>query len=149
MIRKLDHKNPEEASKIREVFQESYAVEAKLLKAENNFPPLKRPLAGFIEADSAFHGHFENESLAGVIEIKSEDDSTHIQSLVVSPRFFRRGIGSQLLQFVIDKFDTPVFTVETGAANDPAIALYERFDFQITRKWMTGVGIEKVAMKRI
>ena len=148
MIKKLDHKNQEVAILIRNVFQKSYAIEAKLLDAQNNFPPLKRPLSAFLNADTEFFGYFENERLAGVIEIKSDENCTHIQSLVVHPDFFRKGIGSQLLQFVIDKFDTPVFTVETGAANNPAIALYKRFDFQITRKWMTGVGIEKVAMKR-
>ncbi len=136
------------ALKIREVFQASYAVEAKLLKAEKNFPPLKRPLAGYIESDNSFYGYHEGVALAAVIEIKEANESTHIQSLVVDPVFFRKGIASKLLRFLFENFDSEVFTVETGAANNPAIKLYERFGFSLAKKWMTEFGIEKVAFEK-
>ncbi|MEQ6166737.1 GNAT family N-acetyltransferase [Ekhidna sp. MALMAid0563] len=148
MITQLNQKDEEIAKKMRKVFQESYAIEAELLKAKN-FPPLKRTLSSYMEAETAFYGFHEGANLAAVMEVKEENDITHIQSLVVDPVFFRRGIASKLLKFLLENFDSKMFTVETGAANKPAIALYERFDFQITRKWMTDVGIEKVAMKRI
>ena len=48
MIKKLDHTNQAIATKMRIVFQESYAIEAKLLNAIN-FPPLQRPLQSYIE----------------------------------------------------------------------------------------------------
>ncbi|WP_424961901.1 GNAT family N-acetyltransferase [Ekhidna sp.] len=148
MIRKLDHKNQEIAIQIRGVFQASYAIEAKLLDAEDNFPPLKRPLSAFIHADTEFFGHFEDERIAGVIEVKSDRDCTHIQSLVVHPDFFRKGIASQLIYYLFTHFDSDVYTVETGAKNEPAIALYERFGFTLVKKWMTEFGIEKVAFEK-
>lgn len=149
MIRILNHKNEEAATQIREVFQQSYAVEAKLLNAGDNFPPLKRPLSAFIEASSEFYGYHVGDSLAAVIEVKSEEEATHIHSMVVLPEFFRRGIASKLVAFVLEKFNSPLFTVETGAANGPAIALYERFGFILVKKWMTEFGIEKVAFEKI
>lgn len=148
MITELNHKNESIAIKIHEVFQSSYAVEAKLLDAEENFPPLKRPLSAYINTDNSFYGYHEGVALAAVIEIKESNETTHIQSLVVDPVFFRRGIASKLLRFLFENFDSEIFTVETGAANGPAIALYERHGFKKTKQWMTGVGIEKVAFEK-
>ncbi|WP_370089809.1 GNAT family N-acetyltransferase [Ekhidna sp.] len=130
------------------MFQVSYVVEAKLLNAEDNFPPLKRPLSAFINTNTIFYGYHKNEKLVAVMEIKADAQSTHIQSLVVDPAFFRKGIAGKLLSFLFENFNSPLFTVETGAANDPAIALYERFGFKLVKKWMTEFGIEKVAFEK-
>ena len=148
MITELNHRDEKVALKIREVFQVSYAVEAKLLDAEDNFPPLKRPLSAFVEAKTTFFGYHENGELAAVIEIKEAENALHIHSLVVDPEFFRRGIAGKLLEFLFKNFNVELFTVETGAANDPAISLYERFGFKLVKKWMTEFGIEKVALER-
>ncbi|MEP1033729.1 N-acetyltransferase [Ekhidna sp.] len=147
MIRLLDHKVESEAISIRQVFQISYAIEAELLQAKN-FPPLKRPLADFIASNTSFYGFFEQENLAAVIEVKNEENKIHIHSLVVAPTFFRRGIASKLLNFLFSEFDAQLFIVETGAANGPAISLYERHGFKLVKKWMTEIGIEKVAFER-
>lgn len=149
MISKLDHRDKHIASRIREVFQASYAVEAKLLGAENNFPPLKRPLSQFINAESEFFGYQNGDRIAGIIEVKVDADKVHIQSLVVDPEFFRQGVASQLLNFLFQQFRSKHYTVETGAANGPAIALYERFGFKKVNQWITEVGIEKVAFVKI
>lgn len=147
MIQKIDHTIQNEAEQIREVFQVSYAVEAKLLNA-TDFPPLKRPLKNFMETETEFFGYFKGTNLAAVTEIKADIQITHIQSLVVDPDFFRRGIASRLLEFTFHTFNSPLFIVETGAENGPAIALYESHGFHITKKWMTEIGIEKVALEK-
>ena len=54
MIIKINNKNKEIANKIRDVFQASYAVEAKLIKAVD-FPPLKRTVSQFINSHSKFY----------------------------------------------------------------------------------------------
>ena len=87
--------------------------------------------------------------MAAVTEVKVENDALHIQSLVVDPAFFRRGIASKLINYLFEHFDVTMFTVETGADNGPAIALYERHGFVLIRKWMTDFGIEKVAFERV
>ncbi|SNT13044.1 Acetyltransferase (GNAT) domain-containing protein [Ekhidna lutea] len=148
MITELNHKDETVAKRIRTVFQASYAVEAKLLKAENNFPPLQRPIDEFIKTDNSFYGFHQGVTLAAVMEIKEDGDSAHIQSLVVDPVFFRKGIASKLLGFLFENFDAKIFTVETGAENGPAIALYERFGFTLMKKWMTEFGIEKVRFEK-
>lgn len=144
MIRTLNHKNQQVAHNIRSVFQDSYAIEARLLNAID-FPPLKRTLEEFLESPNTFYGYYLTEHLAGVVEVKAEANNTHIQSLVVQPAYFRQGIGSALVQFVLDNYNTNTFTVETGLANEPAKDLYYGFHFRKVREYNTEQGIHKIA----
>ena len=68
--------------------------------------------------------------------------------MVVAPKFFRQGIASQLLEFVFDTFDSNVFMVETGVANDPATTLYKKFGFKEVKQWDTDHGVRKVKFER-
>ncbi|AVR44573.1 GNAT family N-acetyltransferase [Christiangramia fulva] len=147
MIKKLDHQNIATARKIRAVFQVSYAVEAELLKAAD-FPPLKRPLEGFTGSSNEFFGFFEEKELAGVMEIDEKKDSVHIQSLVVQPKFFRKGIGKKLVDFAFSNYKTKLFTVETGAANGPATNLYLQTGFTKLEEFDTDHGIRKVRFEK-
>ncbi len=147
MIQKLDHTNRKTATEIRRVFQVSYVVEAELLGAED-FPPLKRTVEEFLSSDTQFFGYFSEEELAAVMEIRTFPDSTLIQSLVVDPKFFRRGIGGKMVQFALDNFPSEIFNVETGAANGPAVKLYEKFGFRIIKDYLTKEGIRKVRFEK-
>ena len=129
MITKINNKRNEIAKEIRDIFQSSYAVEAEMLKAID-FPPLKRTISQFLNSISEFYAYYLNQNIAGVIEIKNNQDLTHIQSLVVYPKYFRKGIGRKLIQFTLDTYKSNIFTVETGLDNHPAIILYTSFDFE-------------------
>ncbi len=144
MIFTINHKDEKTAKTIRSVFQASYAIEALLLKA-TDFPPLKRTLKEFLESMNAFYGYYMEGTLAGVVEVKAEGKNTRIQSLVVHPNFFRQGIGSALVQFVLAHYSTKTFTVETGLANEPAKDLYYGFHFRKVKEYTTEQGIRKIA----
>ena len=147
MIKKLNHTNSSIANKIRAVFQASYAIEAKLLNAVD-FPPLQRSLEDFIKSDTAFFGVFKNGELAGVIEVATTARSTHIQSLVVDPQFFRQGIAQSLLEFALNTYDSTLFTVETGLENEPVTQLYQKFGFKAIKQWDTDHGVRKIRLKK-
>lgn len=147
MIKKLDNKDIGIANNIRSVFQVSYPVEAELLNA-TDFPPLKRSLESYLNSNNEFFGYFKNQELAGVIEIDQDNTSTHIQSLVVNPKFFRQGIARKLIEFIFNSFDTKLFTVETGVKNGPATKLYRKFDFIEVRQWNTDHGIRKIRFEK-
>ena len=68
---------------------------------------------------------------------------------MVYPNYFRQGIGTKLVQYVIETYDTKVFTVETGVDNYPAIKLYKNFAFQEQSQWDTDHGIRKIRLKRM
>ena len=143
MIKKIDHTQLHMARAIRKIFRVSYAVEAELLKAID-FPPLKRSLAAFLESKNDFFGFFSEGQLAGVVEVDVEKDATHIQSMVVDPQYFRQGIGTALVRFVLKHYDCERFTVETGLENGPATALYRNFGFVPIHEYDTDHGIRKV-----
>jgi ribosomal protein S18 acetylase RimI-like enzyme len=147
MIEKLLNKEIDISNKIRSVFQVSYAVEAKLLNA-TDFPPLKRSLESYLKSDNEFFGYLKNKELAGVIEINHNKDFTHIQSLVVNPKFFRQGIARKLMEFVLDSFDSELFVVETGVENGPATELYRKFDFIEVKQWDTNHGVRKIKFEK-
>ena len=147
MIVKIDNKRNEIAQEIRRIFQASYTIEAEMLKAID-FPPLKRTISQFLNSNSEFYAYYLNQNITGVIEIKSNQDLTHIQSLVVYPKYFRKGIGRKLVQFILDTYKSSIFTVETGLDNYPAIKLYRSFDFEEQDQWNTNHGVRKVRFKK-
>lgn len=147
MITILEHTNLNTAKAIRTIFQMSYAIEAKLLNADY-FPPLHREIKDFTNCENIFYGHYKNNILTAVAEIKHEDKTTHIQSLVVHPNFFKQGIAQELIKFIFKSFHPEMFTVETGADNIPACCLYEKMGFSKTSKWMTKHNIIKVSYEK-
>ena len=148
MIEKLRNKDVNISSKIRSVFQVSYAIEAKMLNA-TDFPPLKRPLESYIESKNAFYGFLLNKEIAGIIEIKSTDQFIHIQSLVVHPDYFRQGVARKLMEYVLESYDSNLFVVETGVDNVPASALYRKLDFIEVKQWDTDHGVRKIKFEKI
>ena len=148
MIQKIDHRSNSNAEKLKNVFQRSYKVEAQLLGAKN-FPPLSRTLSSYKESNNDFFGFYDHDRLTAVIEMKNEEFSMHIQSLVVDPEYFRRGIARALIIFIIEKFDTRKFTVETGKNNSPARSLYEGFGFKLVKTYLAEENIEKVRYQKV
>lgn len=148
MIKLIDHTNTEIAEKIFDVFQVSYAIEAEILNAKD-FPPLKRPLKDYINCPNDFFGYYVNEELAAVTEILNHPDYVHIQSLVVSPKFFKRGIGKALVNFVFENYESNTFIVETGLDNIPACNLYKKLGFKEIKQYDTVHGIRKVRFQRV
>ena len=147
MVKRLDHHNDEIATIIQLAFRDSYEVEAALLGAID-FPPLKRTLQNFVTSTNEFFGIWEENVLTAAIELKIEIEYIHIQSLIVHPSFFRKGLASKVLQFVIDRYETKMFVVETGADNEPAKRLYEKIGFQEVLQWDTDHGIRKAKFEK-
>ncbi len=147
MISRLNNSDPEIATKMQTVFCASYSVEAIILQAKD-FPPLKRTLEEYMKTETAFFGRWNNDSLVGIVEIREYDSTTHIQSLVVDPQYFRQGMAFQLMTFVVENFNSKIMFVETGINNFPAIQLYEKFGFQQTNQWDTECGIRKVRLEK-
>ena len=147
MIIKINNKENKIAEEIRAIFQASYTVEAKMLKAVD-FPPLQRTVSQFMDSNAEFYAYYLVENIAGVIEIENDKNLTHIQSLVVYPKYFRNGIGRRLVQFILDNYKAKTFTVETGIDNHPAIKLYKSVGFQEQEQWDTNHGVRKVRFEK-
>jgi len=148
VIVKINNKKGGIAVQIQNIFRSSYAVEAKLLNAVD-FPPLKRTLSQFLNSDTVFYAYYINKNIVGVVEVENNKDLTHIQSLVVCPKYFRRGVGRKLVLFVLRSYSTKSFTVETGLGNFPAIKLYVGLGFEKQDQWNTDHGVIKARFKKV
>ena len=105
---------------------------------------------GTLKSSFVLHylGKFSDQELGGIIEIKHEKSFTHIQSLVVHPKFFRKGIAKKLMAFVLSSFHNKPMVVETGVKNIPAIKLYKKFKFIEVNQWETNHGVRKIKFLR-
>ena len=145
MITKLDNSNEELANQIFTVFQNSYKIEAQLI-GTLNFPPLLRSVKDIKNSETQFYGFIENECIAAIIEIVIEEQHLEINSLTVDPIFFRKGIASKLISYVLEVIHFSEAVVETAAVNLPAINLYKKHGFVEFKRWTPSHGIKKVAM---
>jgi ribosomal protein S18 acetylase RimI-like enzyme len=145
VIELLDHCSEDVAIQIHDVFRRSYRVEAELV-GKTAFPPLQRSASHIQAAGGRFLGHRIGSDLAAVIEYSLSESRLSIDSLVVDPRYFRRGLASKILRSLLDRVDWRTANVETAVANQPAIALYEKFGFSESKRWTTKEGIDKVEL---
>ena len=143
MIETLNNKSALVAKKLFTIWQESYRVEAKLL---HDFPPLNRTVPDFINSSTRFYGFVKDDNYNAVMELRDNDGVLHIQSLVVHPSQFRKGLASKMIAFVLSENMDYNFTVETGCDNLPAINLYLKFGFVETKQYETDHGIRKICL---
>ena len=155
MIQQLNNSSYEVSQKIYQVFQGSYKIEADLIGVEN-FPPLSRTVEHIQASTTEFYGFIVEGELAGVIEITLNEGAVEsiakttleIDSLTVSPLFFKQGIASRLIEFVLQNKTFEYAIVETAAVNQPAIKLYLKHGFKVFKQFTPDHGIEKVALQR-
>ncbi|MEQ8205407.1 MAG: N-acetyltransferase [Woeseia sp.] len=145
MIERLGHCSESVAKEIHRVFQAAYKVEAEQIGV-TDFPPLKRSAEHIRATEGDFLGCWSGVELTAVMEYVLADSHLSIDSLVVHPDHFRRGLASSLLQFRLAQTDWQTADVETAAQNGPAIALYEKFGFSFAAQWTTKAGIDKVRL---
>ena len=127
--RELDISDPGIAAEVLACQRAGYAVEAELIGFDG-IPPLRETLDELVRCGERFLGSYDAEGLAGIVSWKKLADGTvDICRLVVAPRAFRRGHASALLDALALAEPAERFTVSTGAANIPALALYHRRGF--------------------
>ncbi|MDP2634364.1 MULTISPECIES: GNAT family N-acetyltransferase [unclassified Pseudoalteromonas] len=151
MVNKLNNANALVAEQIHTTFQRSYKIEAELI-GTLNFPPLLRTANNIKNSITHFYGLYVGDSIAGVIELEVKNSQLEINSLVVDPDHFRKGIANRLMHFVLNDFSStaPIkpstIVVETAVVNEPAIQLYKKHGFVEFKRWTPEHGIEKLAL---
>ncbi|MEU6864737.1 GNAT family N-acetyltransferase [Streptomyces sp. NPDC046876] len=137
-VEPLDLADDATAAAVHRVGRAAYAVEAELIGFDG-IPALRESLAEMRERPLRWLGirgggggeSGEDGGLAGFLAWEEAADGTVcVDRLCVDPAWFRKGVASQLLRALLAgaPADRPV-TVTTGAANAPAVALYERLGF--------------------
>ncbi|MCJ1679527.1 GNAT family N-acetyltransferase [Streptomyces sp. APSN-46.1] len=127
----LDLSHDATAAAVHRIGRAAYTVEAELIGFDG-IPALRESLAQMRERPLRWLGAVaEGGGIAGFLAWEEEPDgSVCVDRLCVDPARFRRGIASLLLRHALTELfpDRPV-EVTTGAANAPAVTLYERLGF--------------------
>lgn len=106
--------------------QNAYRSEADLLGFDR-IPPLMDTIDDLGQCKEIFFSWWDDAELVGAISHEvPEPDVIDIYRLMVHPRSFRQGIGSRLLEHVLQIPGFAIHRIATGARNTPALRLYER-----------------------
>jgi GNAT superfamily N-acetyltransferase len=84
-----------------------------------------------LKAGVTFFGWEENDALLGVMGIQPVEDTTLIRHAYVRTEYQRRGIGSWLLEHLLQLAKTSEILVGTWAAATWAIRFYEKYGFTL------------------
>jgi GNAT superfamily N-acetyltransferase len=115
---------------LQQLQRRAYRVEAELIGFDG-IPPLHESLEALQACGETFYGFFADGALAGAIALEREGTTVTISRLVVDPGRFRRGIGGQLLRFVLENEKAAgLICVSTGSLNTPALQLYRCHRFR-------------------
>ena len=133
MIKQFDIRLPINAEKLLEIQMPAYKVEAEII-GYDDIPPLKDTVNTLKQCEETFFGYYINEELCAAISVKVIDNEVDIHRLIVHPDHFRKGIAQKLLTFIERQFDKRIIIVATGSKNKPAITLYKKNGFRITKE---------------
>jgi len=126
-----------DAPAIRELTRASYAKWVPLIGREPK--PMGSDYSDYV---AAVQSHlidlvYENQALAGLIEMRPEDDHLLIENVAVDPRFQRRGIGKTLISHakevaLLNGFlEVRLYTNKLFAEN---IDLYLKLGYRVERE---------------
>ncbi|AKL65349.1 GNAT family N-acetyltransferase [Streptomyces sp. Mg1] len=137
-VRPLDLTDDRTARAVHRIGLAAYAVEAELIGFDG-IPALGESLADLRARPLRWLGAMSSEgsegaegAVAGFLawEETPPGEPVRLDRLCVDPARFRRGIASLLLRHALTElFAGRVVEVTTGAANAPAVTLYERLGF--------------------
>ncbi|HSI47582.1 MAG TPA: GNAT family N-acetyltransferase [Ideonella sp.] len=140
-VQPLDLQQPALAQALHRIWLAAYAQEATLLGlAPAQFPPLQKTVADLQASGWQFFGVMQGDTLAAAAALGDEEDGAlRLNALVVSPACQRRGLGRQLVAEALRRTAPGrLLRVGTGAANQPALALYEGMGFTLEARLSVG-----------
>jgi len=147
--RRLDLADEAVARSVLALQRESYAVEAELI-GDDRIPQLTETLEELRAAGLEWLGVPDDDGLAGAVSWGLLSDGTvDIHRLVVSPRAFRRGLATALLDGLDALYPGRRILVSTGRANVPAVTLYLGRGFVIAREREVIPGLWVTELERL
>lgn len=125
----VDQRDPDTAVELVALQRRAYAVEAELI-GYDRIPPLVESAQQLMESSLTIWALMEQGAVVGLIGFTEEPGTVDIDRIAVDPAHFRRGYARLLLNRLHDQHPGCAFVVSTGAANAPAMALYERLGYE-------------------
>ncbi|MBB5802431.1 ribosomal protein S18 acetylase RimI-like enzyme [Saccharothrix ecbatanensis] len=128
MIVPLDLTDDTTAEAVHRIALLSYAVEAELI-GSTGIPALHESVDDIRRLPLRWLGGYVDGELVAFVGYAKVDGVLDIDRLCVAPSHFRLGFARRLVEEVLAEGGPAI--VSTGAANAPAIALYESLGFRV------------------
>ncbi|WP_447008293.1 GNAT family N-acetyltransferase [Saccharothrix isguenensis] len=138
MIVPLDLTDDATAEAVHRIALQSYAVEADLI-GSTAIPGLHESLDDIRRLPLRWLGGYVDGELVAFVGYAKVDGVLDIDRLCVAPSHFRLGFARRLVEQVLAEGGPAI--VSTGAANAPAIALYESLGFRLVDTVVVGGGL--------
>jgi ribosomal protein S18 acetylase RimI-like enzyme len=140
-IKEIDLSEKETAGEVLDLQRTSYRIEADLIGTEE-IPPLKETFEQLQNCGETFTGCYMNNRLAGAVSYKVIGTTIDVHRVMVHPDFFRKGIALKLITWTEQReTSSSEVVVSTGAANLPAVRLYEKLGFVRKEDSIVGNGL--------
>ncbi|QES51016.1 GNAT family N-acetyltransferase [Streptomyces venezuelae] len=161
LVQPLDLAQDAVAEAVQRLGRASYAVEAELIGFDG-IPGLRESLAELrarplrwvgvaADRDGGLAGAlaWEEPAPAPTTGAGAGAAAARIDRLCVDPAWFRKGIASQLVRYFLEEVAAGrAAEVTTGAANAPAVALYERLGFVRGADFSPAPGLRMASFHR-
>jgi ribosomal protein S18 acetylase RimI-like enzyme len=147
----FDASEAQAAIRLHALLTLAHAQEARWLAAGSAAPPPPVTLEALRSRRQFCIGAFDGDELVGALCIAADDEPDQIQiaTLVVHPGHQRLGIARRLMREALQRGTGLAYSVITGAANQPALALYQGLGFVPYRHGLLdGSGIALVKLRR-
>jgi ribosomal protein S18 acetylase RimI-like enzyme len=147
MFKQLDLSNQELSQLVLSIQLPAYQLEANLIGFQG-IPALSDTVEDIMNSKETFIGFYEDDYLLGVLSYEETDELVDICRLVVSPASFRKGIGNQLVNYVLGEVrGSREVIVSTGLKNVPAVKLYKKLGFDQESLVEIALGVQLVNMR--
>jgi ribosomal-protein-alanine N-acetyltransferase len=110
-------------------------VEVEASSFKRPYPPTLLFSLLRLHGDMFYVALADGETVGYVVGAKRRDGSGHVISIAVRPEWRRRGIGTKLMEALLDAFKKRGLrkaVLEVAVSNREAIAFYERLGFKAT-----------------
>lgn len=147
MIKPLDLTNKQLAQSVLSIQLPAYQLEADLIGFQG-IPALSETVEDLMKCSETFIGYYEGNDLLGVLSYEETENLVDICRLVVAPASFRKGVGRQLVEYVLNEVrQTRDTTVSTGQKNVPAVTLYTKLGFTEEKSFEVAPGVKLVSLR--
>jgi GNAT superfamily N-acetyltransferase len=141
----------DDAAAIFELQQCAYQSEAAIYD-DYSIPPL-------VETLDQLRGHFrsrrfwkaaEDDRIVGSVRAFREEETCHVERLIVRPDYRKRGIGTALLRQIEAAYPTAArFALFTGHRSVDNLRLYQRLGYRPFRQERVSDGLTMVFLEKI
>lgn len=148
MIIPLNLEDSDTAQSILALQRTAYRIEADMMETDD-IPPMRDNETALRTCGESFYGYEREGAMIGLVSYQLKDGMLELCRLVVSPSYFRKGIGRQLVDFVLRQPSWDLATVCTGSVNEPALSLYKSAGFYEAEELEVSPGIILTRLEQV